>query len=598
MSILEPRRQRRAARQRQRGQWRQFFGIYRRIRIPWVLYAMSVGAGVIAAQASIALARPYAAIAQGNFALTTAVPLFVGLSLGQICITLIRLLTAVFANERVTKRVQSLVWWRVVRAPVRSMNDHSASELISRVTNDPLQAQAAPSGLSLALPSVWGLVGAVVAMAQANASLTAIYVWMVPVAFVVFWAVGRLQFAAQRRIVTAWAVMVSFFSERLGQLAAQRASAPADGEIKAGDRAINEMFKAGIFQVLIESVQVLLGSTIQHASTLIVFVGGATLVRGQDMTQEELVLFYALAGAAMPFLFELLTHYQMIKGAHGFTSKIAPMVAIESEDVEAGTPLPSGVADIELRGVSFAFDSVTVLRDVSIRMPAGKITAIVGPNGSGKSTLLSLLQRMQEPDTGELLCNGDPASIYRLSDWRWMVNIVPQNSPIVSGSLRENIAFADLNAPDDRVFDAARVAHIEDLAQSMPGGYNGEVGETGGRLSGGQRQRVAIARSVFAEPEVLLLDEAGSALDPRTDARVDEALRKHMAGRTMVLVTHKPSTIANADNIVVLKDGAVETTGLHADLLERSSTYRALVQAETLPTVTQPLSQIRDEDDG
>lgn len=562
------------------GRWRRFINIYRSIRVPWLLYATSLVLGILAAQLILWLAPLTAQIGRGDFTSTVLVPAFIGLTVAQILVTAGEGLADTFARFRVTRRVQRLVWAKLLRAPMSTIDNERAPELVSRVTNDPMQASNALYAGAAVIPSLWGFSGAILAMAQANGQLSLIFLLIVPITIGMFWVVGRTQYIAQRLIMRAWGTMTGFFAERMGMFAALKALGADRSEIAAGDRAIDQMFKAGVIEQLLSALQVLCGSVVQNTATVIVFVGGAAFVRGGDLSQEDLTVYYALVGAALPFLFEILTQYQMVTGAQGFTEKIGHVLELPQEDVASGQPMPMEPADIRFENVGFRYGDREVLRDVSITIPAGGVTAIVGTNGSGKSTLLKLLQRVYEPTSGALVFGATRVADIALTEWRRHVSTVAQNTALISGTVRENIAFADLDASDEQVTRAASIADARTFIEADARGYGMQVGEGGEKLSGGQRQRITIARALLPDPMCLLLDEAGSALDRRTDARVDSALRAAMAGRTLVIVSHRPHTIADADQVIVLRDGEVAGVGTHEELLAGCATYQDLVRAE------------------
>jgi ABC-type multidrug transport system fused ATPase/permease subunit len=242
-------------------------------------------------------------------------------------------------------------------------------------------------------------------------------------------------------------------------------------------------------------------------------------------------------------------------------------------------PLPAGAGNVALRGVTFAYDGgEPVLRDVDLEVEAGRTVALVGPTGSGKTTLVMLIPRLYDVDEGAVLVDGadvrtvDPASLRR------EVAVVSDDAFLFSASLRDNIAYARPEAGDDAVLAAAERAGLGELLAGLPDGLDTLVGERGLTLSGGQRQRVAIARALLAEPRILVLDDATSSVDATTESQIKAALAEVMEGRTTFIVAHRLSTIALADEVVVLEDGQVAARGTHEDLLESSELYREIAE--------------------
>ena len=219
-----------------------------------------------------------------------------------------------------------------------------------------------------------------------------------------------------------------------------------------------------------------------------------------------------------------------------------------------------------------------MLRDIDLTVPAGRTVALAGPTASGKTTLVSLLPRLYDPTAGEVLVDGadvrgiDPASL------RGEIGLVSDDPFLFSATLRENIAYARPDASDAEVEDAARRAGIHDFIAALPDGYETLVGERGLTLSGGQRQRVAIARTLIKDPRILILDDATSSVDATTEAEIQRALRELMRGRTTFVIGHRLSTIALADEIVVLEEGRILARGTHDELLESSPLYREIAE--------------------
>jgi ATP-binding cassette subfamily B protein len=248
------------------------------------------------------------------------------------------------------------------------------------------------------------------------------------------------------------------------------------------------------------------------------------------------------------------------------------------EDVPHAQALPDGPGNVSFAGVTFAYgNSAPVLRDLDLEISGGEAVALVGATASGKTTIARLIPRFYDVREGTVRIDGADVRTARLRDVRRAVGIVFEDTFLFSDSVRNNIAFADPDAPLDAVVRAAQLSGADDFVRDLPDGYDTVIGEHGYSLSGGQRQRIAIARAVLADPRVLILDDATSSVDPTKEHEIRAALAEVMHGRTTIIIAHRPATIALADRVVLLDGGNVIADGTHEELLATSARYREVL---------------------
>jgi ATP-binding cassette subfamily B protein len=254
----------------------------------------------------------------------------------------------------------------------------------------------------------------------------------------------------------------------------------------------------------------------------------------------------------------------------------------EVKVVGSGPGVKGFEGEIEFRNLDFAYNGKPVLLDVNLRIPAGSSLAIVGPTGSGKTTLVSLIPRIYDAAAGSVLIDGRPVREYSLEFLRANIGFIPQETFLFSESVRGNIAFGNADATDSEVRSAAEAASIAEDIEGFPEKYRTLVGERGITLSGGQKQRTAIARAIIRNPRILVLDDALSSVDTHTEDKILNHLREVMQGRTTIFISHRVSTVRNADLIAVLHTGRVVELGTHAELIERNGYYTDLYNKQLL----------------
>ena len=257
--------------------------------------------------------------------------------------------------------------------------------------------------------------------------------------------------------------------------------------------------------------------------------------------------------------------------------------AIDDRAADPSIPADTVLSgEIEFRDLNFSYGDTPVLHDISLHIPAGSSLAIVGPTGSGKSTLVNLISRLYEAPEGSLLIDGRPVREYPLAVLRRNIGMVPQETFLFSETIRENLAFGAPHASAEELLEAAEAAHIRQEFEEFPQGFETMVGERGVTLSGGQKQRAAIARALLRRPAILILDDALASVDTYTEERILGGLRSYTATSTTILISHRVSTVRNADQIAVLDHGSIVELGRHDELLALDGYYASLYQKQQL----------------
>ncbi len=317
-------------------------------------------------------------------------------------------------------------------------------------------------------------------------------------------------------------------------------------------------------------------------SVAVIGIGGYFIMEGKLNAVDVLTFTLYVNAFLQPI--RKLTQFveQYTSGMAGFSRFVNIMnVKPDVLDVEGAKPLKVTEGNIEFKNVSFSYDDDTaVLENVHLDVEAGKVLAIVGPSGGGKTTLCHLIPRFYEINEGKILIDGQDTRRATLKSLRQNIGIVSQDVFLFSGSVMENIRYGKLNATDDEVYRAAKMAQIYDTIMEMPRGFDTQVGERGVLLSGGQKQRISIARIFLKNPPILILDEATSALDTVTELKIQESFNRLSLGRTTLIIAHRLSTIKNADKIIYMDETGIREEGSHEELLAFGGYYARLYNTQ------------------
>ena len=323
---------------------------------------------------------------------------------------------------------------------------------------------------------------------------------------------------------------------------------------------------------------------LEAAGILAVLLMGAARIQSGDLNGEGFSSYVAALLMLIDPISHLTTNFNEFQQGQASLRRLREIEQqpIEPIDIAEAQPLGPVKGALELKGVSFSYDSAQpVLNNLSMAVQPGQVVALVGPSGAGKSTLFSLLLRFNTAQRGSVLLDGRDLADLKARELRQAVALVPQQSAVFSGTVAEAIAFGRSATPD-QIRAAAALANADGFIEALSDGYQSRVEERGSNFSGGQLQRLAIARAVLGNPAILLLDEATSALDADSEAAVQQGLKQAMAGRTVLVIAHRLSTVQEADQILVLEKGRIVEQGNHQSLMTQAGRYRELCQRQMI----------------
>ncbi|PID15927.1 multidrug ABC transporter permease [Sporosarcina sp. P34] len=489
-----------------------------------------------------------------------------------------------FIGETVVADLRNQLWQKVLRLPVPYFDRNETGETMSRVTQDTTILKSLVSEhLVSFISGLISIIGAVIILLVLDWKMTIIMLISVPVSMAILYPLGRLM----HKVAKATQAEMAKFSGHLGRVLgdirlvkAYRAE-PTEGE--KGKVAIQSLFRYGLKEAKIQAViSPIMMLTMMGILVVILGYGGAQVARGALSAGTLVAIIFLLFQIIVPVA-QMARFFTSFQKAVGATERIQEILQMDSEP--AGGQLSSKMEGaIAFSNVHFSYEEGRdVVNGISFTAERGTVTAFVGPSGGGKTTIFSLVERFYQPTSGEIRFGGDSIQKIPLSDWRQRIGYVSQESPLLSGTILDNIAYGLKKRPPlEQVIEAARAANAYTFIKDMPDQFDTMVGERGMKLSGGQRQRIAIARALLHNPEILLLDEATSNLDSGSETHVQEALRRLMLGRTTLIIAHRLATVLHADQLLFLENGQITGRGNHTELLKTHDLYRVFAEGQGL----------------
>lgn len=488
-------------------------------------------------------------------------------------------------GERMVLDLRRQTYTHLHRLSVRFFADRRTGELLSRLAADVTAIRATLTGaLASTVGQVVTFAGSLALMLALNWRLSLFILALIPALIAVAVVFGRRLRRLSTEVQDRVADTSALAEEAIGAVRVVKAFARESYEVQRYNDQLRATFQTVMRQLLVRSAFGPLMSSLGFAALAAVLWFGGQEVLNDRLSAGDLIAFLVyginIAGALGTFT-GLYTQVQETLGASRRIFELLDEVP-DIQNAPTAVTLPPVRGAVRFEQVSFVYpgSEVAALHDVTLDIAPGEVLALVGPSGAGKSTLFNLLPRFYDPTGGRITVDGYDLRSVTLDSLRGQVGIVPQDTWLFSGTVRENVAYGRLEATEDELRAAARAANAEEFILKLPQGYDTRVGERGVKLSGGQRQRLAIARALLKNPRLLLLDEATSSLDSESEHLVQEALERLLAGRTTLLIAHRLSTVHIAHRIAVLNAGRVVELGSHADLMAREGLYARLYKMQ------------------
>lgn len=497
-----------------------------------------------------------------------------------------RVLLFTYVSENTMADIRTSLYQRLICLPLSFFEDSRVGELTSRTTTDVQQLQSALS-MTLAefIRQIVILLFGVVYLLTETTELALRMFAVFPVVIIIAVFFGRYirQFSKRRQEILAETNVI--LEESLHSISLVKAFTNEWLEIKKYGKSIQEVVKISIKFGQMRGLFIAFIITVLFGVMFFVLWQGALLVQSGEMSAGRLVTFIAITSMVGASVGSLGNLYMDLLRAMGASERVMDLMDMDAE-LSPQEPKRDVLleGDINIHGLSFAYPSrsdISVLRDIQMYIPRNTKIALVGASGSGKSTLAKLLLRNYPIEKGSILFGGQSAEQMDLVTYRQHFAWVPQELILLGGTIRENLLYGNPDANEDQLVNAAEKANAWEFIAQFPEGLDTVIGDRGIKLSGGQRQRLAIARAILRDPQYLILDEATSSLDAKSEKLVQDALNELMKGRTSIIIAHRLSTIKNVDQIYVLDQGEIKESGTHQELmLNQEGIYRNMVELQ------------------
>ena len=459
-------------------------------------------------------------------------------------------------------------------------DSHTAGELMSRLTND-IDAinQAVSQNVVSLVASVLSLVGIVIAMFVLNMWLALSALLVVPIMFWFTQFVARYTRKGFRDLQKELGEINSVMEESISGQRVVKAFRRSDLAIERFRASNQKVYKAGVYANTYALMLMPLTNVLGNFFVIVLVGLGGYLALQNLVTVGMIATFIAYAQNFIQPLRQLANMYNAIQAALAGAERVFEIIDTPAEvDHASDSPLPAPLkGEVRFTDVSFGYlPNQPIIKNVSLEAKAGQTIALVGPTGAGKTTIINLLTRFYEVNEGRITIDGRDIRNVSKSDLRQKLGIVLQDTFLFADTVMENIRYGRLDATDKECIEAAKLADADHFIRQLPQGYQTRLSERASNLSQGQRQLLSIARAILADPSILILDEATSSVDTRTEARIQKALLRLMEGRTSFVIAHRLSTIRDADNVIVINNGEIVEQGTHQQLLEARGFFHHL----------------------
>lgn len=487
-------------------------------------------------------------------------------------------------SQKVTYRMRKEISEKIDRMPMNYFESRTTGEVLSRITNDvDTLGQSLNQSITQLITSVFTIIGVIVMMLSISVKMTGIAILIVPISLVLIMIVvkkSQKYFKTQQEYL---GVINGKVEETIGGYNIVRLFNDEENSLQEFKEQNEVLFKSAWKSQFLSGLMQPIMNFVGNLGYVAVAIFGGIMAYNGSITVGDIQAFIQYVRNLTQPIAQLAQVSNMLQSMAAAAERVFEFLGEEEEDQTVPNPVKldhaKGMVDFEHVQFGYTPDKI-VIKDFTTHVDPGQMVAIVGPTGAGKTTMVKLLMRFYDVNSGAIKIDGYNVKDFNRADLRKNIGMVLQDTWLFKGTIMENLRYGRLDATDEEVYEAAKAAHVHHFIQTLPGGYEMELNEESSNISQGQKQLLTIARAILADKPILILDEATSSVDTRTEGLIQEAMENLMTGRTSFVIAHRLSTIKNADKILYMEHGDIKEQGTHEELLEKGGLYAALYNSQ------------------
>ncbi|MGC6768968.1 ABC transporter ATP-binding protein [Enterococcus sp. LJL51] len=487
-------------------------------------------------------------------------------------------------SQKITYRMRKEISEKIDRMPMNYFESRTTGEVLSRITNDvDTLGQSLNQSITQLITSTFTIIGVIVMMLSISVQMTGISILIVPISFILIMIVvknSQKYFKTQQEYL---GVINGKVEETIGGYNIVRLFNDEENSLNEFKEQNDVLFKSAWKSQFLSGLMQPIMNFVGNLGYVAVAIFGGIMAYNGSITVGDIQAFIQYVRNLTQPIAQLAQVSNMLQSMAAAAERVFEFLGEDEEAQFAENPVKlekaKGMVDFEHVHFGYTDDKI-IIHDFTSHVEPGQTVAIVGPTGAGKTTMVKLLMRFYDVNSGAIKIDGYNIKDFNRADLRKNIGMVLQDTWLFKGTIMENLRYGRLDATDEEVYAAARAAHVHHFIQTLPGGYNMELNEESSNISQGQKQLLTIARAILADKPILILDEATSSVDTRTEGLIQEAMNNLMAGRTSFVIAHRLSTIKDADKILYMQDGDIKEQGTHDELLAEGGYYASLYNSQ------------------